>query len=315
MPAGQGIADVDAVTHRKIHRDVGEQFEAGEAAGGLVLRNRQQLERVGRRLQADIGGFHRVRFWEQPQRRRGDDAERAFGADEQVAQIVAGIVLLQLRQRVQHAPVGEHHFQPERHLARHAIGQRRGTAGIGGEVAADGAASFGAERQRKQAVDVAGALLRDLQHHAGLAGHGVGRGVDVADAVHPPHRHHHLAMMRGLPADQAGIAALRHQRDALLGGEPADRGHLRGRTGPQHQRRAAVIEVALLGEVRRDVGRIGDRISVADNGAKARDQFGRERRCRHRGDIHGLVSASVVLDHSRPIAARRRRSLMASPRP
>ena len=50
-------------------------------------------------------------------KRRGrDDAERAFGADEQVLQIVAGVVLLQLVQIVQHAPVGEHHFEPERLL-------------------------------------------------------------------------------------------------------------------------------------------------------------------------------------------------------
>ena len=145
------------------------------AARGLVLRDRQQLQRVVRRFQADEGGLHRARLRKQFQRRRGDDAERAFGADEQVAQIVAGIVLLQLRQPVQNAAVGQHHFEPERHLARHAIGQRGGAAGIGGEIAADGAASLRAERQRKQPVDLGGALLRDLQHHAGLAGHGVGR--------------------------------------------------------------------------------------------------------------------------------------------
>ena len=40
-------------------------------------------------------------------------------------------------------------------------------------------------------------LLRDLQHHAGFAGHGVGGGVDVADLVHPPHRNHDLAIDAG----------------------------------------------------------------------------------------------------------------------
>ena len=76
---------------------------------------------------------------------RGDDAERAFGADEEIAQVVAGIVFFQLRQAVENTPVGQHHFQPERHLARHAIGERGGAAGIGGEIAADGAASFRAQ--------------------------------------------------------------------------------------------------------------------------------------------------------------------------
>ena len=73
--------------------------------------------------------------------------------------------------------------------------------------------------------------LRVLQHDAGLAGHGVGGGVDLADLVHPPQRDHDLAMMRGLAADQTGIAALRHQRDFMLGGELADRGYLGGRSG------------------------------------------------------------------------------------
>ena len=54
---------------------------------------------ASRRLQADEGGLHRARLRKQLQHRRGDDAERALGADEQVAQIVAGIVLLQLRQQ------------------------------------------------------------------------------------------------------------------------------------------------------------------------------------------------------------------------
>ena len=42
--------------------DVGQQFETGEAVGSLVLRDREQLERLRRRLEADIGGIHRARF-------------------------------------------------------------------------------------------------------------------------------------------------------------------------------------------------------------------------------------------------------------
>ena len=45
-------------------------------------------------------------------------------------------------------------------------------------------------------------------------------------------------------------------------------------------------QVALLGDVGRDVGRIGYRIFVADDGAKPRDQFGRERRRGGLDDIH-----------------------------
>ena len=137
---------------------------------------------------------------------------------------------------------------------------------------------------------------RDLQHYAGLAGHGVGGGVDFADIVHPPHRDDDFAIMRGLAADQAGIAALRHQRDLVLAGELADRGNFGRGAGPQHQWRAAKEQVAFLGDIGRNIGRIGHRIFVADNSAKFRDQFRRERRYRALNDIH-----CRLLFHSRPI--------------
>ena len=41
-----------------------------------------------------------------------DDAERSFGADEQVLEVVAGVVLAQAAQSVPDATVGQHDFQP-----------------------------------------------------------------------------------------------------------------------------------------------------------------------------------------------------------
>ena len=77
----------------------------------------------------------------------------------------------------------------------------------------------------------------------------------------------------------------------------------------------AVKQVALFGDVGRDIGRIGHRIFVADDFAEPRDQFGRERRDGWLDDIHlGLLLVFSLL-YSRPIAARRSRSLMASPSP
>ena len=55
-----------------------------------------------------------------------------------------------------------------------------------------------------------GGVLRLDQHDAGLAGHGVRGRVDLADAVEPRQREHDLALVRRLAADEAGIAALRH---------------------------------------------------------------------------------------------------------
>ena len=69
-------------------------------------------------------------------------------------QVVAGVVLLQLVEVVQDAAVGQHHLEAERMRARDAVGQRRGAAGVGREVAADGAASLRRQQLRIEPVDV-----------------------------------------------------------------------------------------------------------------------------------------------------------------
>ena len=124
-----------------------------DAAAGALGGDAEQLQRRLRRGDADEGGLDRARARHQPQHRGGDDAERAFGADEQVLQIVAGIVLLQLVEVVEHAPVGQHHLEAERMRARDAVGERRGAAGIGREIAADRAGALRRQQLRIEPVD------------------------------------------------------------------------------------------------------------------------------------------------------------------
>ena len=123
-------------------------------------------------------------------------------------QVVAGVVLLELVQVVEDAAVGQHHFKPERVRARHAVCERRGAAGVGREVAADGAGAFRRQQLRIEPVGVGGGFARALQGDAGLAGDGVGNRIDLADLVHAVEREHHLAVVRDLAPDQAGVAAL-----------------------------------------------------------------------------------------------------------
>ena len=123
-------------------------------------REAEQIKRGFRRGDADERGLDRARARHEPQHRRGDDAQRAFGADEQVFQIVAGVVLLELVEVVEHASVGEHHFEAERVRARNAIGKRRGAAGIGGKIAADGAGALRGQQLRIEPVDRRGRLAR-----------------------------------------------------------------------------------------------------------------------------------------------------------
>src|SRR5262245_1426274 len=59
----------------------------------------------------------------EPQHRRGDDAERALGAEEYLLQVVAGVVLAQAAQAVPYAAIGKHHLETEHLLARVAVAQ------------------------------------------------------------------------------------------------------------------------------------------------------------------------------------------------
>jgi hypothetical protein len=89
-------------------------------------------------------------------------------------------------------------------------------------------------------------------------------------------RQHDLAVERDLAADQAGIAALRHDRRLGIVRQLDDGGDFRKRARPQHQRRGAVIEPALLGNIGRDLGRCGDRMAGADDRGEAGEQIGIE---------------------------------------
>ena len=80
--------------------------------------------------------------------------------------------------------------------------------------------------------------------------------------------------MRGLAADQAGIAALGDDGRAGGIGESEDRGDFGDRARPQHQRRAAVIEIAFLAQVRRDRGWIGESVAIADDGGETGEMLG-----------------------------------------
>ena len=303
MRSRKRIAHAVAVANGEFDDLAHDQFEAGDRAAGARLRQMQELERRRGRGHADKGGLHRARTRKQLEHRRGDDAERAFSADEDVPQVVAGVVLFQLLQQRQDAPIGQHHFQPEHQVARDAVSQRAGAAGIGREVAADGAASLGAERQREQPVDIGRGFLRLGQHHAGLAGHGVGGRIDLADLVETGEREDQFAVERNLSADQAGIAALRHQRRTGLVGELEDRRYFADRAGPQQHRGTAVIEAAAFYQERRERRRIGDGVFLADDGCKARQQVGGG--CAVTGRRHAKVPARTIRGFA---SARGRRS-------
>jgi len=67
----------------------------------------------------------------QAQHDAGDDAQRALAADEQLLQVVARVVLHHLVQAGDDGAVGQHPFEPEHQLARHAVADHAIAAGVG----------------------------------------------------------------------------------------------------------------------------------------------------------------------------------------
>ena len=118
-----------------------------------------------------------ARLGEHPHPRLGDHAERALGADEQLGQVVAGVVLAEPAQPVPDAAVGQHDLEAEHQLAGHAVAQHRGAAGVGGEVAAD------LDHRPVRAPDLRPGPV------VGVLGEGVPGGCSLVDASVPSLRH------------------------------------------------------------------------------------------------------------------------------
>ncbi len=143
-----------------------KELEGHGAVAAHLARERQKIDRRLRSGHRHEGSLVRFRLGKKLQHRGGDDAESAFRADEQVLEIVAGIVLAQPPQSVPDPPVGQHHFEPEAEIAGIAIGQHIEPAGIGRQIAADAAGAFRGEAQGKQPVRRIGCLLHRFERRA-----------------------------------------------------------------------------------------------------------------------------------------------------
>jgi hypothetical protein len=156
-------------------------------------------------------------------------AEDTFAADEQLLQVDAGVVLDVFAQALQHRAVGGDDFETENQVAGHAVADDAVAAGIGRDVAADGATAARAEVERKHQAVLLDPLLELLQRRAGLHDSDAGGGVDLFDRVHALHREHDLVRIRQRAAHQAGHAALRRDRHAVAMTEPEQGGDILGR--------------------------------------------------------------------------------------
>ena len=109
-------------------------------------------QQLGQRIEIRQRREHRLlaaRARDQAQFGARDDAERALAADEQLLEVVAGVVLEHAIERGEHRAVGEHGFDAEHEVAHHSVAQDAQAAGVGRDVAADGGAVARAEVERE----------------------------------------------------------------------------------------------------------------------------------------------------------------------
>ena len=90
-----------------------DQFEGRQLVGGGGARLGEELHRVLDPAKAEECRLDFARLGEEFDRRGGDDAEGALATDEELLQIVAGVVLAQPPQPVPDTPVGQYDLEAQ----------------------------------------------------------------------------------------------------------------------------------------------------------------------------------------------------------
>ena len=213
------------VLHRR-----GDRAGGHHAADGLAPGLGVAVERAGR------PGARRRR--DQPQPCRGDDAERALGADEQPAQVVARDVLARRAADADDRPRREHGLDARDPGAGDAVLEAVRPAGVRRDVPADLRLLGGAR-------DPAGSTGRSRAPAAGRSpssrpprpASATAADRASARAVMPLERDDHAGAERHRAAGPAGAAAARDDRDPVLVAPRDDRGDLRRRPPAARPRR------------------------------------------------------------------------------
>ena len=186
--------------HQQQRLAIQRQADLGEVLDAMDRGAVEELQRAGDDLRGDDvgdrlrglvhlgeGGDHGLLgggLGDELQQDLGDDAERAFRADEQVAQRIAGDVLHALVAGPEHLAVGQHDFQAHDVIAGDAVFEAAQAAGVLGHVAADGGDLHRAGVGRIEQARGAGGVGDGLRGGARLDQQGEIGAVQFEDLVH-----------------------------------------------------------------------------------------------------------------------------------
>ena len=190
----------------------------------------------------------------------GDQRERAFGADEQTQQIVAGRIERGAADADQFAG-GQNDFERENVIGGDAVREGVRAAGIFGNVAADGAGFLAGRIGRKMQSGVGDGGAEIGIHYAGLDGGALIFDINFQNAIHARKNCEDAALARKRAAGKAGAGAAPDQRNLISIREFDDAEDIGGRARkddavrPRDFDRAVVfVKQQLLGPVQDAVG-------------------------------------------------------------
>ena len=188
------------------------RFETCQARAQPLSAVVEQLHHLLEALHADDGGLARDRLRLQREHQPRDDAQRSLAADEQVLEVVSGVVLECLAKMADDLPIRKHGFQADDGLACHAVAQDPVASRIRRGDASDVAGALAADVDGKQQAASGRSFLGLLQLHASLDGHGLAGCIDFLDGVQPVQRQDDLSGPGQCSIHEAGHSALHGDR-------------------------------------------------------------------------------------------------------
>lgn len=183
----------------------------------------------------------------QAQGQFGNDAQRPFGPDQQMCQIISGCGFARLAAGAHDRAVGHDRLKRQNILAHCAIADRGGARSTGGGHSANAGIGAGIDREKQPrgAQILVQTLARDARLHNGVKVFGI----DGKNAVHVAHVQTDTAADgQVLPFERTG-SAIGCDRAQLFVADAQDRRHILGairvgnRVGRRHRKIRLVLPV------------------------------------------------------------------------
>ena len=201
----------DHVHRRKVHVLNGLHDVRKFALGRL-----EHPEHVVKVIAGDDGDVTALRLDWAEQGALSYDSECAFGADKQMLQISSSVILAQSGHIVEDCAICQHGSQTDAVRVQRVVADKLDTAGIGRQISADEAGTFGAEVERHLVAANFRVVLHIAKNAASLSAHNAVGLIETENAVHSRSADDNLVMDGHRSTDEASAATLRDNSQLAL---------------------------------------------------------------------------------------------------